>query len=704
MSLRSVTAEDLKKFQWVGAPTLSPDGRWVVYEQTETDEQEDGYCTHLFLSSSDGEQRRQLTFAGHHNTKATWSPDGQSLAFISDRVAGSQVWMLPMFGGEPRLITRFFYGVSHLLWFPDGKTLLVVAGAVRNGDIEAFPMDMAEKEMNEHIQKMAKDWTDQPKRYDWLYHKRDGAGLSKGLVEQLVTMDVQTGAYRQLTWGVQDLGYPAVSPDGQHVAFSSNRRPNFELELHGDIYRVPTAGGPLELLCDDTMGETLSYSPDGRYLAFFGNRDEYRSATHTHLYLIPATGGTGVCLSKDFPDTLGNQCLTDMRMETRIPTPLWSRDGRYVYVLSTREARCEVVRFTLDPEDPLRTAKAEVVVGGNRDIYSLSSNGDRRLAIAYATFTHPGQVAVVDVPEGPGQMRHFRSVTDPIEIRRKPLFPAGEVRLDDSNQVLLQEIEVAVPEAFTYLSADGWWMQGFVVKPKGFPGKQKFPVILEVHGGPQMTFSYSYFHEIQWFAAQGYAVVFTNPRGSMGYGQEFANGVRLHYGEKDAQDVLNGLDAALQKFDFLDGARVALTGGSYGGFMTNWLVGQTKRFFAAVSQRSISNWISFYGVSDIGPLFVESQLGGDVVHDFERLWEMSPLAHIDTIETPLLLVHSEQDLRCPIEQAEQMYTALKRLGREVQLLRIPNASHGLSRNGKPSLRLTRLHGIFEYIDERLPVD
>jgi dipeptidyl aminopeptidase/acylaminoacyl peptidase len=178
-------------------------------------------------------------------------------------------------------------------------------------------------------------------------------------------------------------------------------------------------------------------------------------------------------------------------------------------------------------------------------------------------------------------------------------------------------------------------------------------VILEIHGGPQLNYGCAMFHEMQWFAAQGYAVVFTNPRGGMSYGQEFANGVRMKYGQGYPTDVLTGLDAALKQFPFLDGTKVAVTGGSYGGFMTNWLVGRSNRFYVAVSQRSISNWVSFYGVSDIGPLFVESQLtgpGGNVADDFEALWQMSPLKYADNVHTPLLLVHSENDLRCPIEQ------------------------------------------------------
>jgi len=238
------------------------------------------------------------------------------------------------------------------------------------------------------------------------------------------------------------------------------------------------------------------------------------------------------------------------------------------------------------------------------------------------------------------------------------------------------------------------------MKPAEYEPGRKYPVLLQIHGGPQLNYGYAMFHEMQWFAAKGYAVVFLNPRGGMSYGQEFANAVRHNYGKNDAADVENGLNAALGQFHFLDANRVAVTGGSYGGFMTNWLVGHTDRFFAAVSQRSISNWVSFYGCSDIGPRFVEVQLGGNVMNDTKKLWEMSPLAYVQNVNTPLLLIHSENDLRCPMEQAEQFYTCLKRQAKEVELLRIPNASHGLSRNGKPKLRIARLNAMYEFIHQR----
>ncbi len=696
MSKRKLTVDDLHNFQWLANPVLSPDGQWVLYEKTVVNKKEDEYETHLVLARTDGSVSRPFTTSGTKNSSAVFAPDGKSVAFISNRAYGSQAWIMPMDGGEPRQLTRFRHGISSLQFSRDGKTLFGLVPASNGEEVEVFGPEVSDKEAKEQLKKANEDWVNGPKHYKRLYYKADGRGLGKGLYAQIVAVDVESGEYRVLTRGAYDILSFTVSPDGQYVVFSSNRRPDHEVVHAADIYRVPTAGGELELLNADVIAYSVKYSPDGSKIAVLGHKDEFRSATHTHLYIMSSDGKSLQHITKDFPDTLEDYCLTDMRPNAVGPGAVWSEDGKYIFALSTREGRCEVVRFAVT-QDPV---VADVVVGGDRDVYGFAYHGPSTMVITYGTPTHPGKVAVVDISGSDTRSRLFRSVTEPMTEERVPFFPSQETRLDNCNDAILEEVALSEPEPFWFTSVDGWRVQGWVLKPHDFQEGKKYPVILEIHGGPQMNYGYAMFHEMQWFAAEGYAVVFVNPRGSMSYGQEFVNAVRHHYGQNDAADVINGLDAALQQFDFLDAERVAVTGGSYGGFMTNWLVGHTDRFFAAVSQRSISNWISFYGVSDIGPMFVEAQLGGDIFNDLGKLWDMSPLKYAASVKTPLLLIHSENDLRCPIEQAEQFYTAIKRRGGEVELVRIPNASHGLSRNGKPSLRIHRLNAIFNFINDR----
>lgn len=700
MAKRGVTLDDLYEYELVGNPRVSPDGEWVVYEVTTTNRKTDEYETQLVLVDIAGTGRRFLTTSGTRNTGAEWSPDGQSLAFLSNRCGGvTQLHILSFAGGEARQITTLKNGIHSLTWSPDGKTIVGLTGVVDGGAVETFDADMSDKDVAEENQKRNQEWAEGPKRYQRLYYKSDGVGLSKGRDTQLVAIDIESGLVRQLTAGPYNVGGHSVSPDGSYVAFCSNRREDRETDRrHGDIYRVPIGGGELELLHSETHVNSVYYAPDGDSIAFLGHRHEFDSATQTHLYTIPADGGEATHWTADFPDTIGDLCLGDMKPDARGGVQ-WTRDSGGIFALSSREGRTEVVRFFCNAAGAYGH---EVVVGGDRHIYGFDSASTSALVIAYATSVYPGQIATVGIKDTQTKQRSFRAVTEPIEIHQAH-FPAGEIRLDAANVNLFKEIGSVEVTAFEYRSQDDWRAQGWVMKPLNFEEGKQYPVILDIHGGPHAMYGFGYFHEMQWFVAQGYAVVYVNPRGSMGYGQEFVHGVSHHYGEGDAADVLNGLEAAIRQFDFLDGRKVGVTGGSYGGFMTNWLVGHTDRFFAAVSQRSISNWFSFYGVSDIGPSFVEGQLGGDMFTNQAALWRMSPLAYVPQIHTPLLLLHSENDLRCPIEQAEQMYTAIKRRGGEVELQRIPNASHGLSRNGKPKLRQARLESIFNYINGRLPL-
>jgi len=702
---RLISVDDFSLFTLPANPLLSPERDRVIYEVTQTDPKEDEYDVQLWSVALDGQHRRKLTSSGSKNGSAIWQPGADAVAFISNRAYGSQAWLLPMDGGEARQLTRFVHGISDLAWTSDGSHLVALVPCGADADVAVFASDVSAKDAEKQTKDAAEEWTKGPKRYDWLYYKSDGAGLSKGLYRQLVAIDVASGEFIQLTRGDRSVGAYAVSPDGATITFTSNRRKNADVDWWcSDLYQVPVSGGDATLLCDALIAQTLAYSPDGRRLAVAGHGEEYekyRSAAHTHLFLLPASGGTPTCVTRAFPDPLGDTTLTDMRAALRTQAPVWSPDGRFLFALSSREGRSEIVRF--DVSNAEAACDAIVLIGGDRDIYGFDTDGQGLFAATYATQTHPGRLVTLHAtglepaPEG-ARTRRPRALTEPMTEQVVPHFPEGEQRVDACSVAAEEQLLLSAPQPYWFTSALGWRVQGWVIRPPQAKPGDVHPVILEIHGGPQLNYGHAVFHEMQWLAAQGYAVVLTNPRGGTSYGQDFVNAVRHDYGGNDAEDVMAGLDAAVAQFPFLDATQVAVTGGSYGGFMTNWLVGHTDRFFAAVSQRSISNWISFYGVSDIGPSFVESQHGLTVMDDLEALWKISPLAYAAQVQTPLLLVHSENDLRCPIEQAEQLYTVLRRLERDVSLLRIPNASHGLSRNGKPTLRVERLKAIFDWID------
>lgn len=261
-------------------------------------------------------------------------------------------------------------------------------------------------------------------------------------------------------------------------------------------------------------------------------------------------------------------------------------------------------------------------------------------------------------------------------------------------------MELVPSRAIVYKGAKGWDVHGWLMKPAGYVKGEKYPLIVEIHGGPHAMYANTFFHELQLLAAQGYGVLYVNPRGSHGYSQQFVDVVRGDYGGGDYEDIMAGLNSVLAENDWVDESRLGITGGSYGGFMTNWIVGHSNRFKAAVTQRSISNWTSFFGVSDIGYYFSEWQIGA-VMMDVEKLWNHSPLKYAKDIETPLLILHSEKDFRCPIEQAEQLFITLKQMKKETGFVRFPDADHNLSRTGLPNLRYARLGQITDWFKKYL---
>ncbi|MDF2683824.1 MAG: hypothetical protein K0R47_5014 [Brevibacillus sp.] len=661
---RLVTPEDIVKFQWPSNPTISPDGKKVVYEKTVVRTKENDYETHLHLADRNGQEKRILTTSGTSNLGPAWSPDSKAIAYLSNRENGMQAWVLSLESGEEKRLTRFRHGISSLLWSPDGEYLYGLV-PVHTSDTTFQVLDTAKiaQELDEQIAQENKAWTSGPKRYDQPYYKLDGAGLDKGLRRQLVKIHLATGEWQQLTNGAFDASEPTISPDGSFIAFAANRggAPIYG----GQILRVPTDGGEPETLHAEGDAKVPMYSPDGKWIAFLANSE------HKQLYVMDAAGGQARLVSGAYPYSLGDLAFTDAYYLRYPVRPQWSRDSEWIYAQTTREGRNEVVRFGLEQNG----VSPEIVVKGERTIFHFSYDGNDGLTIAYSSPDHPGRIAVVD-NEG------------------------AEVRLDDCNDQLMNELIVVEPEAFTFQSVDDWQIQGFLLKPAQYTPGEKYPVLLDIHGGPHSMFCYAYFHQMQVFAAQGFAVLFINPRGSSGFGREFSDSVHGDYGGKDHQDILNGLAEAVRRYDFLDESRVAINGISYGGFMVNWLVTKTDQFFAAISEGCISNWISMYGTSDISPDFIEQEFAGKT--DMETLWKHSPLAYVDKVKTPLLLLHSEQDLRCPIEQAEQFYTYLKRLGREVEFLRMPDASHGLLQIGKPALRVARVQSMVDFISAKLP--
>jgi dipeptidyl aminopeptidase/acylaminoacyl peptidase len=662
---RRIAAEDVYSLRFVSDPQLSPDGASVAYVVAWVDpDDHTRYRSQIMLVPFDGSAPpRALTAGKYRDTAPRWSPDGCSLAFLSNRDAQrAQLFVLPMAGGEARQLTTVKRGAGAPVWSPDSERL-AFAAKVDIADIAS--------------QEGQSDEPGKPPRVKIItrvHHKADGEGFLEALHTHLFVLNVQTSAEpKQITDGDWDDTDPTWSPDGSLLAFISNRERDRDLSMLNDVWAVPAAGGRARRLTRHRgQAATPVFSPDGRQVAYLGHERGWEYGVRTELRVVPVEGGDSRSVSGGFPDEISNAALSDARDPFASAAPCFSPDGHSVLALVSRYGNVEVLRFAMDAD-----AEPEVVVGGQPGevaAFSASRDGERMVGI-FSDPTHPYDVFAFE-----GNQR---------------------LRLSAENDAFLESVEVAPAEPFSFTSTDGVTVHGWVMKPSGFSERKKWPLLLEVHGGPETMYAATFMHEFQVLAARGYAVVFTNPRGSKGYGEEFAARIFADWGNQDAADCMAAVDTA-GTWKWVDTDRLGVTGGSYGGFMTSWLVGHGQRFKAAVSQRGCYNFSSFYGTSDIGPTFGDYILGGPV-YEREALYrERSPLTYASAMRTPLLLIHSEQDLRCPIEQAEQLFVQLRRIGKcTVEMVRFPEESHNLSRSGRPDRRVERLQRIAGWFDQYL---
>ncbi|MBI4493580.1 MAG: S9 family peptidase [Chloroflexi bacterium] len=655
-SQRPIAAEDLLALRFASDPQISPDGTRVAFVLTTIDREASTYRSAVWMAPIEGGPAQIFTAGARRESSPRWSPDGRWLAFVSDRSdPRPQLHVIPAHGGEARRLATLPGGVSELAWAPDSRHLAVVS---RTGlETEADP--------------------NKPPRFRHLTrlkHRYDGEGYFDGSRKHLFVLGLDEPEPRQLTAGDWDDVNPAWSPDGTRLAFASNRSPERDLNNVADLWVVAAAGGePARVTRSRGPAAAPAWSPDGEWLAFVGQARPNDYAANWGIWLVQAGGGEAVELTAEFDRSVGSDLLTDTRDHAPSPIPTWTTDGRSLYFLASDQGDTHLYRVDLDGPQVTR------LVAGPRQIMSFSLAAD-------------GQIIAFDASEP----------TNPGDLWAVSADGLHERRLTEVNQHLLAEVELAEPEAFRYPSSDGELLDGWLLKPPGFQAGQRFPLVLQVHGGPHALYGNTFMHEFQLLAARGYLVLYANPRGSRGYGQTLAEAVRGAWGSQDYEDVLAAVDWALEQ-GYADPARLGVCGGSYGGYMANWIVGHTDRFGAAVAERSVANLFSMYGTTDI-PGFAEYEWLGPWWEQPELYRRLSPLTYAQQVRTPLLILHSEQDLRCPIEQAEQLFVALKRLGRTVEFVRFPEESHNLSRSGRPDRRLERLARIAGWFDRYLGVE
>jgi dipeptidyl aminopeptidase/acylaminoacyl peptidase len=650
-TFRGMAPADLTRIRFVSDAQVSPDGRAVAFVVTTLSEERDEYLSQIWLVDTAGGEPRRFTAGPRRDTAPRWSPDGARLAFVSereDRKKKGQLYVMPATGGEPVRLTDLRHGVSAPEWSPDGTRLAFVARV--GGWVE--PESEEEKRKSRP-----------PRVITALKYRFNGEGFTYDRRPQIFTVAADGGEPRQVTEGDYDDADPAWSPDGRALVFASARHDERDHDDASDIWLIPAEGGtPRRLTRTDGPAGHPAFSPAGDAVAYLGRASRNAFGRNVRLFTVPVTGGAPECRTLGFDRSCGPLGVQ----------PVWSGDGRALTIAAEDQGTLGLFRVEPGDGPPRRVVAGERVVGS----YSASRDG----SVLAFTASEPGTPAELFVCGADG---------------------GGERRLTDLNRAFTREVTLARPERFRFERA-GFTVDAWIVKPHGFEPGHRYPLLLNVHGGPHAQYGYPFFDEFQVQAGAGYGVLYVNPRGSQGYGEAFASAVVGDWGGGDAADVQAALDEALSRFDWIDPERLGLLGGSYGGFMTSWIVGHSKRFRAACSERAVNVQTSMFGTSDIGFVFNQVELGGVLPwEDIAKYLERSPLTYAKDITTPLLILHSEDDLRCPIEQAEQLFVALKTLRREVVFVRFPDENHELTRSGKPRHRLERFRILLEWFAKYL---
>src|SRR6202162_2580234 len=651
-----IGAEDLYRFRWIDHVRLSRDGERVAYQLGWADAETRQNRSRVVVRRLLEPEPIEPTGAPRRDHSPEWSPDGRRLAFISKVGPADQLFVLDLAGGgEPRQLSWVAEGAASPAWSPDGSWIAFIGTALSDPDAvvdDPRPPDTRDQLRRSPVARIAR-------RLDY---KHDGQGFVDGRYHHLFVVSVLGGKVTQLTSGAWDVTGFDWSPDGTRLVVSGHAEPNADMQRELNLYLVDLAGNRRRLGGGLYLGAP-AWSPRGDLIAFIAPSG-LDPGLLERLWVVPLTGESPRCLTAMFDQGVTDSLITDMRAGhgSRL---CWSSEGDRIYFVASGPGVTSLC--SSDVQGAVRQD-----AGGQRRIFDFDvARGV--VAFAASDSNHPGELHIVT--------------------------QGAEARLTDLNP-WLHDRYVAQPERHQFTAPDGWVIEGWLLKPQGLDPQKLHPLVLEVHGGPHGQYGWAFFHELQVLAGMGYVVLFVNPRGSDGYGERFRREVVRDWGGKDYVDLMSALDQIIERTGYIDTDRMGIGGGSYGGYMTNWAIGQTDGFSAAVSMRSISNLVSEYSQHDI-VLWGSLELGPPPWPDLDELWRRSPIRYVQNIKTPLLLTCGEMDLRCAISQSEELFGAMRLLGKTVELVRFPDESHDLSRSGRPDRRVERLRRIAGWFERFL---
>jgi dipeptidyl aminopeptidase/acylaminoacyl peptidase len=722
---RNITEKDLWDFVWVGDPQISPDGSRVAFVRVAVNEKKEGYNTSIWsVPMAGGEEPHQLT-KGDHDGAPRWSPDGKFLSFVragekEGKPEPPQLCLLPMAGGDSFAFTDLPKGASNPLWSPDGKTIAFTSSTnaedlakqekkkqkeeelkkavsaeaapspsakapTRGGTPAGSPAkesapdaavkkaeDEAEHESDVHVVTRA------------IYREDDEGYIDPKRPQHLWTITVPRSANekvkpKQLTNGRFDEGSAFWAKDGSRIFFTSLHadEPYYELPKT-ELYSVPAGGGEATKLntFDMAVGE-VALSPDGKQIAFPASMTQpVNSYTQPDLWIVDLTANAKPRnLTAAFDFDIGQGVFGD-----NAPPrggggnrTIWTPDGKSLIDIYGKEGKTILASFDVATSAPTD------ITSGNQAVLRFRASADGSKFV----YTASTATRVVDL-----FARDARSTT------------AQPVQLTKANDELFSKLNLTEPEEISYQSFDGKKIQAWLQKPPGFDPAKTYPLILNIHGGPHAAYGYIFEHEFQWMAAKGYVVLYSNPRGSTTYGQDFGNVIQYHYPGDDYKDLMAGVDDVIKR-GYIDNKKLGVTGGSGGGLLTNWVVGQTDRFAAAVAQRDIANWAHWWYTADF-TLFQQTWFKAPPFDAEEDFKARSPITYIKNVKTPMMFILGEADFRTPPGAGgEEMFRALKFRKIPTVMVRFPNESHELSRSGQPWHRVERLQHIVGWFDHWL---